>query len=165
MSAAARTPLQMLVRCRVLREEAAQRAQAHAAEHARRAQAAEAQQRQLAADEAARQLGEQGEMLDRVLSHDVLPQALGKLMERHIQRRDTQAQRVADAARLRGHMDKHLDYARRMVALRARAVQRADALVEESARAEEPAALAAVEALDDDYTTGWSHGRATRAER
>jgi hypothetical protein len=155
--------VQVLKRCRELRDEAAQRARAHAAFHARRAQTEEQHRRDAAQREATRQQREQGQMMQRLLQQEALPQAVGALLARHEQRRDVHRDRIDQAVQMCHHMDRHLDYARRVGNQCARALERASMLCEDAAEVAIQQAERAAEAIDDDFVTAWSHGKRARA--
>ena len=158
-----KTALSLLVRCRELREQAAQRAQAHAAHHVQLAQRDEGHRRAAAAAESTRQHGEQAAMLHRLLQHEVLPQVMAGLLEHHGQRRDVHGLRIDKAVQRCRHMQQHLEYARRCSVHRTRALERAGQLVEGLATQERVQAECAHEALDDDYIGAWVHRRHSTA--
>jgi hypothetical protein len=157
--------LALLRRCRELREQAAQRARAHAALHSQQARADEAARRRAAAAEAERQFSEHNEMLHSLLRQDVMPQTMGALLERHGQRRELLQRRIDMAVTRCRHMDLHLEYAQQVCAQRSRALERAGHLVEAAAAQGTMQAQGQLEAAEDDFVATWSHrGRAGGAK-
>jgi hypothetical protein len=151
-----KSALALLMRCRTLRDESAQRVVAHAAHHVQQAQADESHRRAAMAAEAGRQLGEQRALLERMLQQDVQPQAMADQLERHHQRRDDQYRRVQSAVHLCHHLERHLAYAQRLRALRARALERAGQLQQQALNDEAAQQRGAEDTVEEEFLATWS---------
>jgi hypothetical protein len=152
----------MLVRCRTLRRESAQRAQARAARGLERSRAEQQRRETDSARENHRQGEEANLMVQRLITHELPPLAVGLLQIDHQYRRRIHTGRITEAVRRVDVATQRLDGAKLQTLACERSLDRADHLGHEFAKIESREAATVQELVDDDFTATWSHQRALR---